>query len=67
MPTGPGSSRQLDRVAKQVESDVPRHLHQTLRIGRRRALVRLHGPRGLGRRGDRGAGVGRPGDSALDR
>ncbi len=40
MPTGRDLRESFDRVAEQVESDVPRHLHQTLRIGRRRMLVR---------------------------
>ena len=40
MPTGRDLRERFDRVAEQVESDVPRHLHQTLRIGRRRILVR---------------------------
>ena len=40
MPTGRDLRERFDRVAEQVESDVPRHLHQTLRIGRRRVLFR---------------------------
>lgn len=40
MPKGSDLRDSFDRAAKQVESDVPRHLHQTLRIGRRRILMR---------------------------
>ena len=40
MPTDRDLRESFDRVAKHVESDVPRHLHQTLRIGRRRTLMR---------------------------
>src|SRR6476659_10242982 len=40
MPTRRDLQDSFDRVARQVESDVPRHLHQTIRIGRRRNRVR---------------------------
>lgn len=40
MPTRRDLHDSFDRVARQVESDVPRSLHQTLRVGRRRILVR---------------------------
>ena len=40
MPTDRDLRSSFDRAASQVEPDVQRHLHQTLRHGRRRILVR---------------------------
>ena len=40
MPTDRDLHNGFDRAASQVEPDVQRHLHQTLRHGRRRILVR---------------------------
>ncbi len=40
MPTRRDLRDSFDRIGTQIESDVPRHLHQTLRAGHRRRLLR---------------------------